>query len=128
MQELFILTIWDPVKEVFLIIKLTRMMFKNTSKTFTVTKSKYKQVILVSDILDDSEVRAVLRHPSDFIESREYFSWERFFTSLLVMKSSDTWLKYAKSKLNPGYLKGKYREEILSVLPPTLQNELREGK
>lgn len=88
----------------------------------------FEWIILASDILDDSEVRAVLRHPSDFIESREYFSWERFFTSLLVMKSSDTWLKYAKSKLNPVYLKGKYREEILSVLPPTLQNELREGK
>ena len=40
MQELFILTIWDPVKEVFLIIKLTRMMFKNTSKTFTVASAR----------------------------------------------------------------------------------------
>lgn len=88
----------------------------------------FEWIILASDILDDSEVRAFLRHPSDYIESREYFSWERFFTCLLVMKSSDTWLKYAKSKLNPVYLKGKYREEILSALPPTLQNELREGK
>ncbi|MGN1142155.1 MAG: hypothetical protein ACI4TF_13210 [Oliverpabstia sp.] len=32
------------------------------------------------------EVRTILESPQQYIESQEYFSWERYFTSLLVKK------------------------------------------
>ena len=82
----------------------------------------FEWLILSADVLNDSDVRMILEHPSDYIDSREYFSWERFFTALLTEKSHGTWLQYSKSKLNPVYLKGKCRDSILSVLPEEIRN------
>ena len=57
----------------------------------------------------------LLEHPEDFIESQEYFSWERFFTTLLVEHTRDTHLKYSKSQLNGAYLHEKTKQAILSA-------------
>ena len=51
--------------------------------------------------------------PENYIESQEYFSWERFFTKLLVDKTAGTYLKYQKGKLNPTYLHEKNKNIIL---------------
>ena len=87
----------------------------------------FEWIILASDVLSDNEVRAILKNPADYIDSKTYFSWERFFTSLLVSKSNDTWLKYNKSELNPVYLKGKCKEDVLAVLPQELRDMLRQA-
>ena len=42
----------------------------------------------------------MLDEPAEYIESREYFSWERFFTSVLIENTRDSYLAYAKKKLN----------------------------
>jgi hypothetical protein len=57
-----------------------------------------------------------LQHPEDFIESKEYFSWERFFTALLVEQTKNTYLKYTKSHLNETYLQEKAKQAILDVV------------
>jgi hypothetical protein len=57
-----------------------------------------------------------LQHPEDFIESKEYFSWERFFTTLLIEYTNGTYLKYTKSHLNEAYLQGKTKRAILDVI------------
>ena len=77
----------------------------------------FEWIILSAGILDDHEVCNILEHPYDYIDGKEYYSWERYFTSLLVDKSRGTWLQYSKSKLNPVFLQGKCRQQILSVLP-----------
>lgn len=48
--------------------------------------------------------------------SQKYFSWERFFTELLMKKTDGTYLKYQKRKLNPVYLHEKNVERILGEL------------
>lgn len=63
----------------------------------------FEWLILKSDVIRDKDIAEVLDHPSDFIESKEYMSWERFFTALLVDKTKDTYLRYSKSKLNDAY-------------------------
>ena len=63
----------------------------------------FEWLILKSDVIRDKDIAEVLDHPSDFIESKEYMSWERFFTALLVDKTKDTYLRYSKSKLNESY-------------------------
>ncbi|MCI9487403.1 MAG: hypothetical protein HFI64_10620 [Lachnospiraceae bacterium] len=39
----------------------------------------FEWLILKSRLIDGNFIQDVLEHPEDFIESREYFSWERFF-------------------------------------------------
>lgn len=46
----------------------------------------------------------MVNDPSEFVESREYLSWERFFTAVLIEATKDTYLAYAKRKLNVAYL------------------------
>ena len=50
------------------------------------------------------------------IESREYFSWERFFTAVLVEETKDTYLAYAKRKLNPVYLNDTIKDAVLKQM------------
>lgn len=61
-------------------------------------------------------MRDILEHPQDFIESREYFSWERFFSDLLVQYTRGTYLHYSKRKLNEVYLHEKNKMAILCVM------------
>ena len=85
----------------------------------------FEWIILSAGILDDHEIREILEKPYAYIDSKDFFSWERFFTALLVDKSRKTWYEYSKHKLNPVYLQGKCRNQILSVLPDTIANMLQ---
>lgn len=58
----------------------------------------------------------ILENPEDYIDSKLYFSWERYFTKILVEKTKDSYLKYSKSKLNETYLHEKNRRVILESL------------
>ena len=60
----------------------------------------FEWLILRSGILHDEEIRTVLASPSDYIDSRLYFSWEQFFSAYLTEKSKDTVYQYSKTKLN----------------------------
>lgn len=77
----------------------------------------FEWLILSSGLLIDSEIKTILTHPYDYIESSEYFSWERFFTKLLIDKSNGTYIKYSKSRLNENYLQDKISDKIISVIP-----------
>ena len=72
----------------------------------------FEYLLLSSLFSGRADVRKILESPSDGIESREYFSWERFFTSLLMQVTEGTYLKYAKGRLNPNYLS----ERVLSAV------------
>ncbi len=80
----------------------------------------FEWLILKSAIFDGNErVRDILKSPVDHIESREYFSWERFFTYLLVEESKNKEkLKYpkGKGKLPSGYLTEKNIDSIMSAM------------
>lgn len=85
----------------------------------------FEWLILSAGILDDHEVREILEQPYAFVDSKKYISWERYFTNLLVEKSRGKWFAYAKHRLNPVYLQGKCREQILSALPDEISKILR---
>lgn len=63
----------------------------------------FEWLVLESGIIEDSEIREILSAPSDYIDSRAYFSWERFFAALLIHKTDNTYLKYSKRTLNSSY-------------------------
>lgn len=93
---------------------LYKLAVKNDNIKLYLPES-FEWIILGSGLIEDKEVMQILEAPENFIESQDYFSWERFFTKLLVEKTEGTYLKYQKGKLNPAYLHKKNRKIILNV-------------
>jgi hypothetical protein len=77
----------------------------------------FEWLILKSEIINDKEVETILEEPSGFIESKDYMSWERFFTALLIEKTKDTYLHYSKRILNDTYKTKKNQNKILKEIP-----------
>ena len=78
-------------------------------------------LVLKADLLHDKVIREIFDDPSAHIESKDFFSWERFFTALLTERSRDTWLRYSKRSLNPNYTQPSVMERIGKILPAALQ-------
>lgn len=93
---------------------------KETTRIAVYLPESFEWLILKSELLKDKNVEAVLKNPSDFIESKEYMSWERFFTSFLIEKTKDTYLRYSKSDLNDVYKTKKVQDKILNEIPSQL--------
>ena len=76
----------------------------------------FEWLVLSSGILKDTEVAQILQTPSDCIDSKEYFSWERYFTALLTEKTAGTYLNYTKKALNEAYLRDGVKNAILGQM------------
>ena len=77
----------------------------------------FEWLILNANVLKDKQTEQILENPSVYIESREYMSWEQFFTAFLIEITKDTYLKYSKSKLNDSYKNRKILDKILGEIP-----------
>lgn len=73
----------------------------------------FEWLILKSGVLEANDIYEILKNPESHIESQKYFSWERFFTNLLVEKTKNTYLQYTKARLNEVYLHEKSKKAIL---------------
>ena len=73
----------------------------------------FEWIILHSGLIDGNRVMSILEAPEEYIESSKFFSWEQFFTSLLISETADTYLRYTKSRLNKAYLGQKERQILL---------------
>lgn len=69
-----------------------------------------------SGLVEGKEIQKILEEPETYVDSKEFFSWERYFTKLLMDKTEDTYLKYKKAKLNPVYLHEKNKKTILKAI------------
>ena len=76
----------------------------------------FEWLVLSSGVLKNNSVVQILKNPSEYIESKEYFSWERFFTAVLIQETKDTYLTYAKKKLNAAYLSDMIKNSILKQI------------
>ena len=98
---------------------------KNNSTIGMYFPESFEWIILKSGIIDIRDLKAILDHPEEFIESQLYISWERYFTDLLEKATNDDRIRrYDKRKLSEFYLEGKNRDEILNVLPAELRDYL----
>lgn len=77
----------------------------------------FEWLVLSSSLFDDVGTREMLLHPSDHIESSEFFSWEQFFTKELIEKTSGSYLAYSKRGLNEVYLHPREFNAIAEELP-----------
>ena len=82
----------------------------------------FEWLILKSGVIGIKDLDAILAEPEKYIESREFFSWERYFTDLLMTVTADDSIKkYNKSQLKPYYIEGKNKDAIIAVLPEELR-------
>ena len=88
----------------------------NRENIYLFFPESFEWLILSSGLIQGKDIHAVLEHPEDYIESRDYFSWERYFSKLLIEKTKDSYLQYSKTKLNEVYLHEKNRDLILKNL------------
>ena len=76
----------------------------------------FEWLLLKADIISEGDIHNILEKPEEYIQSQLYFSWEQFFTKLLVDRTQDTYLKYQKKKLNEVYLHEKNKQAILKEI------------
>ncbi len=76
----------------------------------------FEWLILSAGILKNNYVDAILDAPYDYVNSEEFFSWERFFTTVLMDETKDTYLAYMKKRLNPTYLQDVTKVAILEKM------------
>lgn len=79
-------------------------------------RNPFEWLILSANPMKDAELRDILKNPASYIASEEFFSWERFFTRILMEKTRGSYLQYPKKQLNPAYLKGGVRKAILQQM------------
>lgn len=119
-EEKRILVIADAAALGSEIQELVRFKLLSDKKIDFFLPESFEWLILKSAVYNGNEnVKTVLQNPVDYIESKEFFSWERFFTYLLVEESKNREkLKYPKnkSKLPSGYLTEANIENIINSM------------
>lgn len=77
----------------------------------------FEYLLLESGIVKDKDLQKMLQAPGDYIESGEYPSWERFFTSYLERITQGTIYQYSKKSLNRNYMTKGNIEKFLRQVP-----------
>lgn len=68
----------------------------------------FEWILLSTNTIPNVNVTSILQQPENFIESKEYISWERYFTTVLIEKTqNDPVWAYSKRKLSKVYLSPK---------------------
>ena len=94
-----------------------RLMQEDNAKFSLYLPESLEWLLLKADLLGQPDVLEILEHPADFIESSEFFSWERFFTNLLEQRTKDVpYMRYDKAKLPEFYLQEENLEKIIAEM------------
>lgn len=78
----------------------------------------FEWLLLYADILNKPFIRKRLEEAENYIESEKYFSWERYFTDLLMEETKDSPYPYDKSNLKDFYLQDKIVQKVLEAMTP----------
>ena len=94
-----------------------RLMQEDSTKFSLYLPESLEWLLLKADLLGQPDILEILEHPADFIESGEFFSWERFFTNLLEQRTKDIpYMRYDKAKLPEFYLQEENLEKIVAEM------------
>ena len=94
-----------------------RLMQEDNAKFSLYLPESLEWLLLKADLLGQPDIIEILQHPADFIESSEFFSWERFFTNLLEQRTKDiSYKRYDKAKLPEFYLQEENLEKIIAEM------------
>lgn len=79
----------------------------------------FEYLLLKADII--KKTSDVTEKTYEWADSKEYFSWEEFYTAYLIERSQNTIYEYSKKKLKDPYLTAGNLQEILKQLPEKIQ-------
>ena len=91
-------------------------LMKTKSHVNLYLPESFEWLILESGLIDYHGLEKILEDPSNYIDSKEFFSWERYFNELLTEATRDSYMRYSKKKLNRVYLQKEVSERILAVM------------
>lgn len=76
----------------------------------------FEWILLSSNTIPNANAAAILQQPENYIDSKEYASWERFFTTVLTSKTqNDPVWAYSKKKLPKAYLSSKVMSAVKKI-------------
>ena len=87
--------------------------------TFYLPES-FEWVLLKAGVISFGNLTQILENPSDYIECKEYVSWERYFTHLAEEYSDSKW-KYTKGTLHQFYYNKHNQEKVKDIMPEELK-------
>lgn len=99
-------------------------LLKNTNKVTLWIPESFEYLLLKSGVVWKHGVDNILLNPSEYIDSSEFVSWERFFTWMVTEIMKDTNHPYSKSKLGEWYLSEENLEKFKSVVPKQLLDKI----
>ncbi|URW84934.1 hypothetical protein M5E86_13250 [Blautia wexlerae] len=71
----------------------------------------FEWLLLSTKEIPEVKVETILQNPEEYIDSKEYVSWERYFTDLLIESTSKNFIwAYSKKKAYKGVLCSKNSE------------------
>ena len=77
----------------------------------------FEWLILKSGIVHNAKLADILERPEEYIDSAKYFSWEQFFTELLIQQTSEQdYMRYGKQSLPPFYLQAENIRKVISSM------------
>lgn len=77
----------------------------------------FEWILLLSNAIPNINVKSVLQEPENYIDSKEYISWERFFTAVLIAQTqNDPVWAYSKKKLANAYLSHKVTNAVKKIM------------
>lgn len=77
----------------------------------------FEYILLQSDIFASNSLKKKLEETYNYADSEQYFSWEQYYTALIIEETKGTEKQYHKSKLNPYYLSEKNKKRIVEQMP-----------
>jgi len=94
-----------------------RLMQEDSAQFSLYLPESLEWLLLKADLIGQQDILEILEHPADFIESSEFFSWERFFTSLLEQRTKNIpYMRYDKAKLPEFYLQEENLEKVIAEM------------
>jgi hypothetical protein len=96
--------------------RVMKLQKQNPDRIRICLPESFEWMILSSGLIKTEDVAEVLDNPSAYVESRDYFSWEQFFTDYLVRNTENTPFRYSKKRINSVYLIKANGEKIVAVV------------
>lgn len=83
----------------------------------------FEWIILKSGVLGNNDIQSIRNSPEEYIDSKKYVSWERFFTALLIEQTQNgKYMRYIKTKLPEYYFTTESVEKIRNVIPEEIKD------
>lgn len=84
----------------------------------------FEYLILRSGLIRSEELTEILRSTSDYVEAKEYESWEQYYTQLLISLTEDKVYRYSKKELAGYYMQDKSVQRIVGSFPEEIKKHI----